>query len=44
VLCLDLEADPRGRLAETNEKDNATSVAIRIDGTEVRRVDSSRCR
>jgi len=44
VLCLDLEADPRGRLAETNEEDNATSVAIRIDGTEVRRVDSARCR
>ena len=44
VICLDLVADPRGRLAETNETDNATSVAIRVDGTRVRRVDSSRCR
>ena len=44
VLCLDLKADPWGRLAETNEADNATSVAIRIDGTRVRRVNSAPCR
>ena len=44
VLCLDLEADPRARLTETDETDNATSVAIRVDGAEVRRVDSSPCR
>ena len=44
VLCLDLEADPRGRLAETNESDNATSVAVRIDGDEARRVNTAPCR
>ena len=44
VVCLDLEADPRGRLAETDETDNATSVALRIDGTSVRRVNSAHCR
>jgi Lysyl oxidase len=44
VVCLDLKADPRGRLAETNETDNATTVAVRIDGTRVRRVNSAPCR
>ena len=44
VLCLDLEADPRGQLIETNEMDNATSIAIRIDRRTVRRVDSAPCR
>src|SRR5215204_1953662 len=43
VLCLDLKADPWGRLLETNEADNATSVAVRIDGTRVRRVNSAPC-
>jgi len=43
VLCLDLEADPLGRLVETNETDNATSVAIRVDGTRVRKVNSAAC-
>ena len=43
VVCLDLEADPRGRLAETDETDNATSVALRIDGTRVRQVNSAPC-
>ena len=38
VLCLDLEADPLGRLVETNEIDNATSVALRVEGTRVRKV------
>jgi Lysyl oxidase len=44
VLCLDLEADPRGQLIETNEMDNATSIAIRVDGTKVRTVNSAPCR
>jgi len=44
VLCLDLKADPLGRLVETNETDNATSVAFRVDGTRVRRVNSAACR
>jgi hypothetical protein len=44
VLCLDLEADPLRRLVETNETDNATSVALRIDGTRVRKVNSTACR
>jgi hypothetical protein len=44
VLCLDLEADPRGQLIETNEMDNATSIAIRVDGTKVRTVKSESCR
>ena len=43
VLCLDLEADPLGRLVETNETDNATSVAIRVDGASVRKVNSAAC-
>jgi Lysyl oxidase len=44
VLCLDLEADPRGQLIETNEMDNATSIGIRVDGTKVRTVNSAPCR
>jgi hypothetical protein len=44
VLCLDLEADPGGQLIETNEMDNATSIAIRTDRRTVRRVDSAPCR
>jgi hypothetical protein len=36
VLCLDLEADPLDLLEETDEGDNAASVAIRVDGTRVR--------
>ena len=44
VLCLDLKADPWGRLVETNEADNATSVAVRIDGTRVRKANSAQCR
>jgi Lysyl oxidase len=43
VLCLDLEADPLRRLVETDETDNATSVAIRVDGNRVRRVTSAAC-
>ena len=44
VLCLDLEADPRELLIETNEMDNATSIAIRVDGTKVRTVNPEPCR
>jgi hypothetical protein len=44
VLCLDLEADPLRRLVETDETDNATSVAFRIDGNRVHRADSAACR
>jgi hypothetical protein len=44
VLCLDLEADPREQLIETNEMDNATSIAIRVDGTKVRTVNPEPCR
>jgi Lysyl oxidase len=44
VVCLDLEADPRGLLTETDETDNATSVAVRIDGNGARRVNSAPCR
>jgi Lysyl oxidase len=44
VLCLDLEADPRGQLIETNEMDNATSIAIRVDGSKVRSVNPAPCR
>lgn len=44
VHCLDLKADPLGRLVETNETDNSTSVAIRVEGTRVRTVGSAACR
>jgi hypothetical protein len=44
VLCLDLKADPLDRLVETNETDNATSVAIRVEGSRVRTVRSAACR
>jgi hypothetical protein len=43
VLCLDLEADPRQLVEETDEADNATSVAIRVSGTRVRRASSRLC-
>jgi hypothetical protein len=44
VVCLDLVADPRRLLTETNEADNGTSVALRIDGNRVRRVNPAPCR
>ena len=44
LLCLDLEADPREQLIETNEMDNATSIAIRVTGARVRTVNSAPCR
>jgi hypothetical protein len=42
-LCLDLAADPLDRLLETREDDNATSVGLRIRGTQVRRTAPGRC-
>jgi hypothetical protein len=44
VVCLDLKADPLGRLVETDEADNATSVAFRLDGTRIRKANSRACR
>jgi hypothetical protein len=44
VLCLDLKADPLGRLVETDETDNATSVAFRVDGTRIRKANANVCR
>jgi hypothetical protein len=44
VLCLDLKADPLGRLVETDETDNATSVAFRVDGRRIRTANSNACR
>lgn len=43
VLCLDLEADPLDLVRETDETDNGTSVAVRIDGTSVRRAAAATC-
>lgn len=44
LLCLDLAADPDDLVRETNELDNATSVALRITGDSVRRGPPRRCR
>ncbi len=44
VVCLDLRADPHDLLTETDETDNAASIAIRVEGSAVRRVGSARCR
>jgi hypothetical protein len=44
VLCLDLEADPLDRLVETDETDNATSMAFRVDATRIRQANSAACR
>ena len=43
VVCLDLAADPRGLVEETDETDNATSVAVRVSGGSVRRAGSGAC-
>jgi len=43
VVCLDLTADPRDLVEETDESDNGTSVAVRIDGTSVRCAKRSAC-
>ena len=37
TVCVDLEADPLDLLEETDEDDNATSIAIEVSGDEVRR-------
>lgn len=44
VLCLDLVADPQDLVTETDETDNGTSVAVRVDGASVRRADPAACR
>ena len=44
VLCLDIQADPLHRIEESDETDNATSIAMRTNGTSVRRVNSAVCR
>jgi hypothetical protein len=44
TVCLDLAADPRNLIEEVSESDNATSLALRIDGTDVRRVPGARCK
>jgi hypothetical protein len=43
TVCLDLAADPRDLIEEASESDNATSLALRIDGTDVRRLPGARC-
>ena len=40
---LDLAADPRDLIEEASESDNTTSLALRIDGTDVRRLPGARC-
>jgi hypothetical protein len=44
LLCLDLTADPDDLIAEADEADNGTSVAIRVQGSTVRRLAPARCR
>ena len=44
TVCLDLAADPRDLIEETSESDNATPLALRIDGTDVRRLPGARCK
>ncbi|MGH3453290.1 MAG: lysyl oxidase family protein [Nocardioidaceae bacterium] len=43
AYCLHLEADPHDQLLETDETDNATALAVRITGTNVRRADTNVC-
>lgn len=44
VVCLQLAADPLDLVEETDESDNATSVALRVRGDAVRRVPARPCR
>lgn len=44
VVCLELAADPLDLVEESGEADNATSVALRIRGSTVRRVPPRPCR
>lgn len=43
VVCLDLEADPRGLVSETDETDNATTTPIRIRGDRAQVASTPRC-
>ena len=43
-LCLDLEADPRGVLTETDETDNGATIGLRIRGDRVVRTGTGSCR
>ena len=43
-LCLDLEADPREVLTETDETDNSATIGIRIRGSRVQRTGPAACR
>jgi hypothetical protein len=43
VLCLDLTADPRGLLAETDETDNGTSITVVVTDTVVQLGPPGRC-
>ena len=43
LVCLDLTADPRGLVRETDETDNATTTAVRITGDRARVVSGTRC-
>ena len=42
-LCLDLTADPRGLLAETDEADNGTSITVVVVGDRARLGQRARC-
>jgi hypothetical protein len=43
VLCLDVTADPRGLLAETDETDNGTSITVVVTDNVVQRGPPGRC-
>jgi Lysyl oxidase len=43
VFCLDLTADPIGRLVETDETDNGTSITVVVAGNRARRGPAARC-
>jgi hypothetical protein len=43
LVCLDLAADPRDLVLETDESDNATTTAVRIRGDRARVVSTTRC-
>jgi hypothetical protein len=43
LLCLDLTADPRGQLRETDETDNGTSIAVVVAGDRVLLGPRARC-
>lgn len=43
IVCLDLAADPRELVRESDETDNATTTAVRISGDRVRVASTTRC-